>query len=439
MDTSLSKKNADSLGPRIVVVGAGFGGLSFCQSFPRDRAEIILIDRQNHHLFQPLLYQLATAGLSDADIAQPVRAILAERHDITVLLDEVRSVDLQEKSLQLSSSRLEFDYLVLALGGVTNYFGHPEWERHAPGLKSLQDANRIRSNVLLAFEQAENAASVEIEKGLLNVVVIGGGATGVELAGSLVELSRHVLRRDFRRIDPTQARIFLLEGGPCLLPAMLPELSDYTRKTLEGMGVEVRLNATVKSISHHLVETNQGSIRATNIVWAAGVKANPLLAQLGIETDSQGRVPVQTNLSISGHSTIFAIGDNARVPWKDGKLVPGVSPGAIQMGAYVAQEILAQLDNRPQAKPFKYWDKGTMATIGRTHAVAQIARWKLNGFVAWLAWLAVHLIFLVGFRNKLSVLLNWGFSYLAYRPGARIIPNHDPLVSAYAERPPKDA
>jgi len=406
-----------------VIVGAGFGGLAFCQSFPRDRAEITLVDRQNHHLFQPLLYQLATAGLSDADIAQPVRAILADRRDITVLLDEAKSVDLPQKTLQLSSDSLPFDYLILALGGVTNYFGHPEWEEHAPGLKSLRDANRIRSNVLLAFEQAETHGPTESASGLLNIVVIGGGATGVELAGSLVELSRHVLRRDFRRIDPSQARIILLEGGPRLLPAMDPSLSEYTRKTLEQMGVEVRLNAIVKSISHHRVETNQSTLPAANIIWAAGVKANPLLAQLGTPTDLQGRLEVLPDLSLPGHPAIFAIGDNARVKWKEKQLVPGVSPAAMQMGAYVAREILARMENRPAGKSFNYWDKGTMATIGRTHAVAQIARVKLQGFVAWLAWLGVHLLFLVGFRNKLSVLLNWGFSYLAYRPGARIIPS----------------
>jgi len=403
-------------------VGAGFGGLAFCQSFPRDRAEITLVDRQNHHLFQPLLYQLATAGLSDTDIAQPVRAILADRRDITVLLEEVKSVDLPQKTLQLSAERLPFDYLVLALGGVTNYFGHPEWEEHAPGLKSLRDANRIRSNVLLAFEQAENHGPMEAAPGLLNIVVIGGGATGVELAGSLVELSRHVLRRDFRRIDPSQARILLLEGGPRLLPAMDPALSEYTRKTLEQMGVEVRLNVMVKSISHHHVETNQGTLQAANIIWAAGVKANPLLSTLGTPTDPQGRLEVRPDLSLPGHPTVFAIGDNARVPWKEKQLVPGVSPAAMQMGAYVAREIVARMENRPAGQPFRYWDKGTMATIGRTHAVAQIARVKMQGFVAWLAWLGVHLLFLVGFRNKLSVLLNWGFSYLAYRPGARIIP-----------------
>jgi NADH dehydrogenase len=404
-------------------VGAGFGGLAFCQSFPKNRAEITLVDRHNHHLFQPLLYQLATAGLSDADIAQPVRAILANRRDITVLLDEAKSIDLSGRTLQLSADQLPFDYLVLALGGVTNYFGHPEWEKYAPGLKSLKDANRIRSNVLLAFEQAENHGLMEAAPGLLNIVVIGGGATGVEMAGSLVELSRHVLRRDFRRIDPSQARIILLEGGSRLLPAMDPALSEYTRKTLEKMGVEVRLNAIVKSISHHRVETNQGTLHAANIIWAAGVKANPLLAQLGLPTDPQGRVEVLPDLSLPGHPAVFAIGDNARVQWKEKQLVPGVSPAAMQMGAYVARKIVARMENRTAGNPFSYWDKGTMATIGRTHAVAQVARIKLQGFAAWLAWLGVHLLFLVGFRNKLSVLLNWGFSYLAYRPGARIIPN----------------
>lgn len=405
------------------MVGAGFAGLTFCQSFPKDRAEITLIDRRNHHLFQPLLYQLATAGLSDADIAHPVRAIFAHRRDITVLLDEAKSVNFPQQTLQLSAESLPFDYLVLALGGVTNYFGHPEWEEHAPGLKSLQDANRIRSHVLLAFEQAENHGPMGTAPGLLNLVVIGGGATGVEMAGSLVELSRHVLRRDFRRIDPSQARIILLEGGSRLLPTMDPALSEYTRKTLEQMGVEVRLNATVKSISHHLVETNQGTIPAANIIWAAGVKANPLLTHLGLPTDPQGRVEVLPNLSLPGHPAIFAIGDNARVQWKEKQLVPGVSPAAMQMGAHVAREILARMEERPATKPFRYWDKGSMATIGRTHAVAQIAQLKLQGFGAWLAWLGVHLLFLVGFRNKLSVLLNWGFSYLAYRPGARIIPS----------------
>ena len=412
--------------PHIVVLGAGFGGLTFCQTFRNPRARVTLIDRQNHHLFQPLLYQVATAGLSAPEIAQPARSILRHLPNVSVRLDEVNGIDLAGRCVQLASGPLKYDHLVIALGGVTSYFGHPEWEEFAPGLKSLDDALRIRREVLLAFERAENEANRAKHEPLLTIVVVGGGATGLELAGAFAELTRHVLRSDFRHIDPSQARVILLEGGDRLLAHMAPELSDSAKQQLETMGVEVRLQAKVSSISDGLVELADGTrIEAANIIWAAGVSASPLTRSLGIETDRSGRLKVLPDLSLPGHSEVFAIGDLALVLQADGKPVPGVSPAAIQEAQHVSKLISDELAaSTPVGMPrpaFKYWDKGTMATIGRSAAVAEIGNIRFSGFIAWLAWLFVHLIFLVGFRNKLAVLLQWFYSYCTYRRGARIV------------------
>jgi NADH dehydrogenase len=409
----------------IVVLGAGFGGLEFCQHFHHPDVRLTVVDSSNHHLFQPLLYQVATAGLSAPDIAQPIRSILSGRQDITVLMDTVVDFKLGEKKVVLSEMELSYDFLVLALGGCTSYFGHPEWEKCAAGLKSLQDAVRIRNQVLLAFEKAEMAASEEERARLMTMVVVGGGPTGVELAGAFAELARHVLRADFRRIDPARARVILIEGTASILSHLPPDLCASAQKQLEALGVHVRLNARVKTITPSGVELENGeTILAANVFWAAGVAATPLTKKLGVELDKAGRVKVNPDLSLPGHPEVFAIGDMALVLGPDGKPVPGVSPAAMQMARHAAMIIEAELASpggsgpRP---PFKYWDKGTMATIGRSAAVAQVGKFHFSGLMAWLAWLLVHLIFLVGFRNKFAVLFQWFYSYATYKRGARIV------------------
>ena len=409
----------------IVVLGAGFGGLTFCQAFNHPQARVTLVDRQNHHLFQPLLYQVATAGLSAPEIAQPVRSILSDRPSVTVLLDTVVDFNLAEKKVFLEKNTLAYDYLVLALGGVTSYFGHPEWEQFAPGLKSLDDALRIRRRILLAFEKAENETDAAARDRLMTIVVVGGGPTGVELAGAFAELVRRVLRKDFRRIDPAQASVILIEAGPRVLAHLPPGLSASAQRQLEKLGVEVRVGVKVKTITQGRVEPENGRIiEAENIIWAAGVSASALTQKLRTELDHAGRVKVKPDLSLPGHPEVFAIGDMALVLDQDGKPVPGVSPAAMQMARKIARIIRDELDlgaGHAARPPFKYWDKGTMATIGRSAAVAKIGKLEFTGFLAWIAWLFVHLIFLIGFRNKLAVLLQWTYSYLAYKRGARIV------------------
>ncbi|MGO8677433.1 MAG: NAD(P)/FAD-dependent oxidoreductase [Limisphaerales bacterium] len=409
---------------QIIVLGAGFGGLEFCHRFRHASARVTLVDRSNHHLFQPLLYQVATAGLSAPEIAQPIRSILSRRANITVLMETVAGFNLPEKKVVLAGGELSYDYLVLALGGCTSYFGHPEWEQHAPGLKTLGDALRIRSRVLLAFERAETEPTAEEQARLMTMVVVGGGPTGVELAGAFGELARHVLRADFRRIDPARARVILIEGGPRILGHLPPDLSASAQRQLEAMGVQVRLQAAVKRIDAGQVELESGeTIRAANIFWAAGVAATPLTKKLGAELDRAGRVKVMPDLSLPGHAEVFAIGDMALVLGADGKPVPGVSPAAMQMARHVARIIEDELASpgAPTRAPFRYRDKGTMATIGRSAAVAQVGSVHLSGLAAWLAWLVIHLIFLVGFRNKIAVLLQWFYSYATYKRGARIV------------------
>ncbi len=412
--------------PHIVVLGAGFGGLEFCKRFSGPDARITLVDQTNHHLFQPLLYQVATAGLSAPDIAQPIRSILSDHPNVTVLLDTVVDFDLTGKKVVLKEETLAYDYLVLALGGCTSYFGHPEWEQFAPGLKSLEDAVRIRSRILMAFEKAESELTTNEHQRLMTIVVVGGGPTGVELAGAFAELAQHVLKKDFRRIDASQARVLLLEGAPRLLTNLPPELSDSAQRQLEKLGVEVRTNTKVKNISEGRVDLDNGeTIWAGNIIWAAGVAATPLTKKLGVELDRAGRVKVLPDLSLPGHPEVFAVGDMALVLEPDGTLVPGVSPAAMQMATHVARIIENELSfaGAVERPVFKYWDKGTMATIGRSAAVAKVGRFEFSGLMAWLAWLMIHLVFLVGFRNKVSVLFQWFYSYITYKRGARIIAN----------------
>jgi NADH:ubiquinone reductase (H+-translocating) len=437
----------------IVVLGAGFGGLMFCKHFRHPHARITLVDRTNHHLFQPLLYQVAACGLSAPEIAQPIRGILSRRTDITVLFHQAVDFDLAKKRVVLEKGELEYDYLVLAMGGQTGYFGHPAWEQFAPGLKTLDDALRIRSQILLAFELAENETDPAERDRLMTIVVVGGGPTGVELAGAFAELARTVLKRDFRRIDPTKARIILIEGSPLILSHLPADLSASAQRQLQALGVQIRNNIHVKDIRANEVTLANGEvIRAGNIIWAAGVSASPLTRKLGVELDKAGRVKVNPDLSLPGHPEIFAIGDMALVLQENGSPVPGVSPAAMQMGKHVAKIIENEMESghpltrpaatlspsdgerdgvsgksenggtTPASRPaFKYWDKGTMATIGRSAAVAWIGRFKFSGYPAWLAWLFIHLIFLIGFRNRLAVLFQWAYSYFSYKRSARII------------------
>jgi len=412
--------------PHVVVIGAGFAGLTFCQHFPSDRARLTLIDRQNHHLFQPLLYQVAAAGLSAVDIAQPVRAILSQKRNLTVLMAEVSRLDLAARQVYLKDhGPIAYDYLVLALGAVTSYFGHDDWARFAPGLKSLDDALNIRREILLAFEKAEAEPEEPRRKELMTIVVVGGGPTGVELAGTFAELTRTVLKKDFDRIDPTKARVLLLEGSPRVLATFTPDLSASAQRQLEQLGVEVRTGVQVTAIRDGELVVGGETIRAANIIWGAGVAAQPLTRTLGVETDRAGRFQVLPDLSLPGYPEVFALGDIVTLVDSRGRAVPGIAPAAMQMGKHAAKLIAGELaGGGPATAPraaFAYRDKGTMATIGRSKAVAIVGPLHFSGYPAWIAWLGVHLVFLVGFRNRLSVLLQWTYSYLTYKRGARVI------------------
>lgn len=401
--------------------------MQFVRTMPAGEARITLIDRQNHHLFQPLLYQVATAGLSAVDVAQPIRAVFSDRENFAVLMAEVTGFDLAARRVHHSRGALDYDYLVIAAGGATSYFGHPEWEKFAPGLKCLDDALRIRRTILSSFEQAETEPDTQRCAELMTVVVIGGGPTGVELAGNFAELARTVLNRDFDHIDPTKARVLLINAGPRVLETFTPDLSASAQRQLEKLGVEVHNNSRVEMIREGEVVVGGKTIRAANLIWAAGVSASPLGKLLGVPVDRGGRVLVQPDLTLPGYPNVFAVGDMAALVDANGVAVPGVAQGALQMGGYAAKVIRHELRvardaAEPHARrPFAYFDKGSMATIGRSAAVAQIRQLELSGMVAWLAWLGVHLLFLVGFRNKISVLMQWLYSYFTYKRGARVI------------------
>ena len=409
---------------RVVVIGGGFAGLWAVRALRKAPVAITLIDRSNHHLFQPLLYQVATAGLAAPSISAPLRHILREQRNATVLMGEVTAIDAAAREIAVGERRIPYDYLLVASGATHAYFGHDEWERHAPGLKNLNDAFAIRARVLSAFEQAEAATDDARCNSCLTFAVIGGGPTGVELAGTLAEIARHTLKKDFRNIDPRNARVLLIEAGPRVLSTFTEDLSAKARKQLEKLGVEVHTGAAVSQIGEDYLVFGEQRVAARTILWAAGVAASPLGKQLvqssgGAEVDRAGRVRVQPDLSLPGHPEVFVAGDLASIAI-DGKPVPGVAPAAKQMGSQTAGNILALIAGRP-TRPFRYRDFGSLATIGRHSAVAQLPNLKLSGIFAWWFWLVLHIYFLIGFRSRLIVLINWAWAYFTYARGARII------------------
>jgi NADH dehydrogenase len=406
--------------PRVVVVGAGFGGLEAARNLTKLPVQITLIDRKNHHTFQPLLYQVATAGISPGEIAAPIRWILRSRKNVEVIMDEVVGFDLTRKIVQLPDLEIPFDYLVVAAGAQHSYFGHDEWEPLAPGLKTVEDALEIRRRVLLAFELAEKQAISGSPPPMLTFAIVGGGPTGVELAGTLAEIAHNVLQHEFRSIDPKRTRILLLEGGPRILPTYAPDLSQSAVRQLQHLGVEVRAPAMVTQIDPGAVWIGGDRIQAAVILWAAGVAASSLGKKLGAPTDRAGRVMVNPDLSIPNQPNVFVIGDLATLKDTHGNPLPGVAPVALQEGRYVAKIIGGDLRNSPR-QDFNYFDKGSLATIGRAAAVAQFRKLHISGYFAWLAWLFVHIFFLIGFRNRIIVLIQWAWSYLTYERGARLI------------------
>jgi NADH:ubiquinone reductase (H+-translocating) len=405
---------------RVLVVGAGFGGLNVARSLASAPVEITIVDRKNHHTFQPLLYQVATGGLSPGEIAAPIRGVFRGDRNVVTLLEEVQDFDLDRRIVKTSEQELSYDYLVVAAGATHAYFGHKDWEPYAPGLKTIEDALEIRRRVLLSFELAERQALSGAGEEPLNFVVVGGGPTGVELAGMLAEIARHVLANEFHSIDPSRARIILLEGGPRVLPAFPEDLSRSAEEQLRHLGVDVRTNALVTQIRPGDVHIGDTRITASVVLWAAGVAASPLGRKLGANCDRAGRVMVQPDLTIPGHPEVFVIGDLAFLKNEHGQPLPGLAPVALQEGKYVAKMIRHDLEGKAR-EPFHYWDKGTLATIGRNAAIAQIGKIHISGFVAWLAWLFIHIFFLIGFRNRLLVFIQWFWSYATYERSARLI------------------
>jgi NADH:quinone reductase (non-electrogenic) len=406
--------------PHVAIVGGGFGGLNAARALSRRPVRVTLLDRRNYHLFQPLLYQVASAALSPADIATPLRSILRHASNVSVLLAEAQKVDLNGRRLILDQGELGYDALILAAGAGHSYFGHDDWELLAPGLKTLEDALEIRRRVLLAFEAAEREPDGAERRALLTFVIVGGGPTGVELAGALAEIARETIAHDFRAIDPRQARIILLEGGPRILPSFPETLSMRAEMALGQLGVETRTSSAVTRITPDAVWVGGEQIRSRAVLWAAGVAAAPLARSLGAPLDRAGRVLVEPDLSIPGHPEAFVIGDLAAFLHQTGQPLPGLAPVAIQQGRAVADNVWRRLQGEP-TRPFHYVDKGSMAAIGRAKAVAVMGRLRLWGFPAWLAWLLVHIMFLIGFRNRFVVLFEWAWAYFTYQRGARLI------------------
>ena len=410
--------------PDIVIIGGGFGGLYAARALKHARAQITIIDRRNHHVFQPLLYQVAMAALSPGDIASPIRWILRRQQNVEVLLAEARRIDVEHKRVILADGELSYNFLILAAGATHAYFGHDEWRRRAPGLKTLDDALEMRRRVLLAFERAEREPDPDRRRALLTFVLIGGGPTGVELAGALAEISHQSLARDFRHFDPGSARIILIEAGPTLLSAFPPHLREAARRDLEALGVEVTTGAAVTDVQDGAVVIGSKRVEAATILWAAGVAASPVAATLGARLDRAGRVFVNADLTIEGHPEVFVIGDLAVLAGGDGKPLPGVAQVAIQMGKHAAHNIMRALEGQPY-RPFKYKNLGNMATIGRASAVADFERFTMKGLPAWLAWLFVHIFNLIGFRNRLVVMVQWAWAYITYQRGIRLITGED--------------
>jgi NADH dehydrogenase len=412
---------------RVVIVGAGFGGLNAATTLATSAANITVIDKKNFHTFQPLLYQVATAGLSPGEIASPIRSILQKHQNVEVLMAEITGFDLERRIVRTADQDVPYDYLIVAAGASHAYFGHDEWQTLAPGLKTIEDALEIRRRVLLAFELAERQAAAGESTEPLNFVVVGAGPTGVELAGTLAEICHHALTGEFRTIDPARSRIFLVEGGPHVLPAYPEDLSRSALEQLQRLGVNVLTSTMVTNIEPGVISMGDTRLQAAVILWAAGVAASPLGKKLGVPTDRAGRVLVKPDLSLENHPEVFVIGDLAALNDANGKLLPGVAPVAILEGRYVAKVIRQEIENgagspkRPQRKPFHYWDKGSLATIGRAAAVAQFGKIHVSGFIAWLAWLFVHILFLIGFRNRVLVFIQWAWSYFTYERGARLI------------------
>ena len=404
---------------KVVIVGAGFGGIEAVKSLSRSTVEVTVIDRQNHHCFQPLLYQVATAALSPADVAWPIRHILRKQKNATVLMAEVRAVDTSKRLVQIDSMSIPYDYLVLATGATHSYFGHDEWAEVAPGLKRIEDATRIRRRILIAFERAELATDATERHRLLTFAIVGGGPTGVEMAGAISEVARQSLAMDFRRIDPAAARIVLLEAGPRIMPTLPENLSDYVRRTLAKKGVEVMTSSRVMSCDAHGVELEHGRLDADTIIWAAGVVASPAARWLDAERDRAGRVKVGVDLSVPSHPDIFVVGDTAAVTDQPG--IPGTAPPAKQMGRYVGRLIAARVAGGPSPPPFRYRDLGDLATIGRGAAVVKLGRIELTGFVGWLFWSVVHIYFLITARDRFIVAFTWLWDYVTFQRGARLI------------------
>lgn len=404
----------------VVIVGGGFAGLYAAKALSRAPVRVTLIDRRNHHLFQPLLYQVATAGLSAIDIGAPIRQILRRARNTTVLMAHVVGLDMASRRVSLSTGRaIDYDYLIVAAGASHSYFGHGDWQQIAPGLKTIEDALEIRRRILVAFERAEMEEEDAARQAWLTFVVIGAGPTGAELAGAVAELARHTLVSEFRRFDPSQARILLLEGGTRVLPSYSPDLSAMARRQLERLGVEVQTEALVTDIDSSGVRVGQRRIAARTVLWAAGVEASPIGSLLGVPLDRVGRVKVQADLTVPGHPEVFVVGDLAYLE-QDGQPIPGVAPAAIQQGRHAAQNIRRHLSKKP-LETFRYRDRGSMATLGRSAAVAEIGRLHMSGLPAWLSWLCIHIFFLIGYRNRFVVLFEWAKSYLTFQRSARLI------------------
>lgn len=428
----MKESNDSSKKPQVIIVGAGFGGLAAAKDLSSAAVQVTVVDRTNHHLFQPLLYQVAMAGLAPGEIAYPIRSILRDQANAEVVLAEVIGCNMDEKILQTSIGPLKYDYLIIAAGAQTNFYGHSDWAKYAVGLKDLDDALEIRRRTLLAFEEAERESNLDRQKQLLTFVVIGAGPTGVELAGSLAEIARFALAKDFRRINPKSARVILLEGLPKVLPPFADELSLKAREELIAMGVEVHVGVKVQGINGEGVLLEGGEfIPSETVLWCAGVAPVPLASKIVPKPnqDRAGRLIVGKDLSIDGYKNVFAIGDIANFTGSDNKPLPGLAPVAMQQGKAVADYIRNDLAKNPR-RNFEYVDRGTLATIGRSAAVAEFGKIKLTGFMAWLAWLFIHIMLLIGFRNRLVVMTNWMWSFLTYERGSRLITGHRMLAGA---------